>query len=58
MRVSDRLQIFSQMLNFFIFLYFSITLIRAGFLDVVGLLISAVGLLGSLVVSIIGVFDK
>ncbi|MBS3099473.1 hypothetical protein J4462_04635 [Candidatus Pacearchaeota archaeon] len=58
MKFSDRANIFSQVLNLSIFVYFSITLIRAGFLDVIGLLISGIGLLGSLVVSIIAAIEK
>jgi len=58
MKVSDSLQVFSQVLNFTIFTYFSIELIKAGFLDVVGLLISAAGLLSSLVVSIIAAVER
>ena len=58
MKISDRLQIFSQILNFLIFLYFSITLIQIGFLDIIGLLISAIGLFGSIIVSIIEVLER
>jgi len=58
MKTSDKLQIFSQILNFVIFLYFSITLIKINFLDVMGLLISAVGLFGSLLVSIFSVLER
>ena len=58
MRTSDSLQVFSQILNFLIFIYFSIELIKAGFLDVIGLLISASGLFSSLVVSIIAVMER
>jgi len=58
MKFSDKVNIFYQILNFSIFLYFSVTLIMAGFLDVVGLLISGIGLLGSIIVSIIGVVER
>jgi len=46
------------MINFSIFLYFSITLLKLGFLDVIGLLISGIGLLGSIVVSIIVAVER
>jgi len=58
MKTSDKLQIFSQILNFVIFLYFSITLIQIGFLDIIGLLVSAIGLFGSIAVSIIEAFER
>ena len=57
MKTSDKLQIFSQILNFVIFLYFSITLIQIGFLDII-VLVSAIGLFGSIAVSIIGTFER
>jgi len=58
MRVSDSLQVFSQILNFTIFIYFSIELIKAGFLDIIGLLVSAAGLFSSIIVSIIAVIER
>jgi len=58
MTVSDLLQVFSQILNLIIFIYFSIILIIAGFLDVIGLLIAAMGIFSSLVVSIIAATEK
>jgi len=58
MKTSDSLQIFSQILNFTIFIYFSIELIKLNFIDVVGLLISAIGLFSSLIVSIISVVER
>lgn len=58
MAVSDSLQVFSQILNLIIFIYFSIELIKAGFLDITGLLISAAGLLSSLIVSIISAIER
>lgn len=58
MKTSDSLQILSQILNLTIFVYFSIELIKAGFLDVIGLLVSAAGILSSLVVSIIAAIEK
>jgi hypothetical protein len=58
MKTGDALTIFSQIINFAIFVYFSIVLIRIDFLDVSGLLISAFGLLASLVVSIVSVLER
>jgi len=58
MRFSDKVNIFYQILNFTIFLYFSITLIKIGFLDVTGLLISGIGLLGSIIVSVIAAVER
>ncbi|OIO81507.1 hypothetical protein AUJ84_01025 [Candidatus Pacearchaeota archaeon CG1_02_32_132] len=58
MKFSQKLDILYQMINFSIFLYFSITLLKLGFLDVIGLLISGIGLLGSIVVSIIVAVER
>ena len=58
MKTSERIGLIVHVLNFVIFLYFSVTLIQADFLDAVGLLIAAVGLFGSLVVSIIGAVER
>ena len=58
MKFSDKVNVFYQILNFSIFLYFSVVLIKIGFLDVVGLLISGIGLLGSIIVSIIEVIER
>lgn len=53
MEFSDKINIFYQLLNFSIFLYFTIALIKKGQLDIIDLLISGIGLLGSIIVSII-----
>ncbi|MBT3691067.1 hypothetical protein HOG16_02390 [Candidatus Woesearchaeota archaeon] len=58
MRISDSLQVFSQILNFTIFVYFSIELIKANFLDIIGLSISAMGLFSSIMVSIIAAIER
>lgn len=48
----------SEILNLIIFIYFSIELIIAGFLDIIDLLIASLGLFSSLVVSIIAAIEK
>jgi hypothetical protein len=58
MKTSDSLQIFSQILNFTILVYFSIELIKANFLDLIGLLISATGIFSSIAVSIISAIER
>ena len=57
MRTGDSLTLFSQIINFGIFIYFSIVLLRLNALDVVGLLISAFGLLSSLVASVVSAVE-
>jgi len=55
MKIGCPLSIFSQIINFAIFIYFVVTLLKLNALDIVGLLISAFGLLSSLVTNIISV---
>ena len=58
MLVSESLGIFSQIINFVIFIYFTLVLLKMNILDVWGLLISAFGLFSSIIVSIISVVEK
>ena len=58
MKTSDKLQIFSQILSFTIFLYFSIILIQTNPFDIISLSISAIGLFGSLILSIISTIER
>ncbi len=58
MNVSDRLQIVVHLLNFIIFLYFAVILIQTDPLDVTNIIISAVGLISSLVVSILSAVER
>ena len=58
MKVGKTLSIFSQIINFAIFIYFTITLLKLNVLDITGLLISAFGLLSSLVANIISVLES
>lgn len=48
MKTGDALSLFSQIINFAIFTYFTINLLKINALNVEGLLISAFGLLSSL----------
>lgn len=58
MLISDSLGIFSQIINFVIFIYFTLVLIKFNMIDVWGLLVSAFGLFSSIVVSIISVLER
>jgi hypothetical protein len=49
MKLSTPLSIFSQTLNFAIFIYFIVTLLKINALDMQGLIISAFGLFASLI---------
>ena len=57
MKVGRGLTIFSQIINFAIFIYFAVILLRLDILGAQGLLISAFGLLSSLVASIVSVLE-
>lgn len=57
MKTGESLSIFSQIINFVIFIYFIITLLKINALDVSGLLISAFGLLASLIANIVSVIE-
>jgi hypothetical protein len=57
MKTGDALSIFSQIINFFIFLYFTINLLKTDSLDIIGLLISAFGLQASLIANIVSVLE-
>jgi len=57
MRTGTSLEIFSQIINFVIFVYFTISLIRINALDVFGLFISAFGLCASLIASIVSALE-
>jgi len=58
MNVSDRLQIVVHLLNFVIFLYFVVILIQTDPFDMFNIIVSAVGLISSLVVSILGAVER
>jgi hypothetical protein len=58
MKTGDALSIFSQIINFAIFIYFIISLLRINALDVTGLIISAFGLCASLLANIVSVMEE
>jgi hypothetical protein len=58
MGIGDALSIFSQIINFVIFIYFVVTLLKVDALDLMGLFISAFGLFASLVANIISVLEE
>jgi len=58
MRTGDALSIFSQIINFLIFIYFIISLLKINALDLIGLFISAFGLFASLVANIVSVVEE
>ena len=58
MKLGTGLTIFSQIINFTIFIYFVIILLRLNILEVSGLLISAFGLLASLIANIVSVLES
>jgi len=53
MKTGDALTIFSQIINFVIFIYFIVSLMKINALDLMGMSISAFGLLASLIASIV-----
>ncbi len=53
MKAADKLEIFSQVINFSIFLYFAVILIKTNPLNIKDIVISAIGLFGSLVINIV-----
>lgn len=57
MKTGDALSVFSQIINFVIFIYFTITLLKLDMLDLIGLFISAFGLLASLIANIVSVLE-
>lgn len=58
MKTGDALLIFSQTINFAIFLYFVVTLLKLDVLDMTGLLISAFGLLSSLIADVVSALEE
>ena len=58
MKTGDAFNLLSQIINFVIFIYFVIVLVQLNALDVTGLLISAFGLLISLLANIVSVLEE
>ena len=56
--MTNYLNVFSQVINFLIFVYFVIILVRSDALDVLGLIVSASGIMISIIVDIIGVLEE
>ncbi len=57
MKTGDSLSLFSQIINFVIFIYFTISLIKINGLGIFGLFVSAFGLLSSLIAQIVSVIE-
>jgi len=58
MKISDQLQILSQIISFVIYLYFAVILIKTNPLNQKDLIISSIGLFSSLIISIISAIEK
>ena len=58
MKTGDALLIFSQIINFAIFIYFVIVLLQLNALDITGLLISGFGLLASLIANVVSTIER
>ncbi len=58
MKISDNLNILSQIINFFLFLFLVISGVSKGSIDLTELIILGYGLLASLIVSIISQIEK
>ncbi len=58
MKTGDALSIFSQIINFAIFIYFIVSLLKINALDIIGLFISAFGLFASLIANIVSVLEE
>jgi len=58
MKISNQLNILPQIINFLVFIYFVLELIRINALTYSGLFISALSILIAVIVSIIAVFDR
>jgi len=58
MKTVDAFNLLSQIINFVIFIYFVIALLKINALDIFGLLISAFGLLISLLANIVSVLES
>ena len=58
MKIGNSLSIFSQIINFVIFVYFIVVLLKLEALDIIGLFISAFGILASLIANIVSVIES
>jgi len=57
MKTGDALSVFSQIINFVIFIYFAVVLLKVNALDFIGLFISAFGLLSSIIANIVSTIE-
>jgi len=57
MKTGDALSLFSHIINLILFIYFSLNLIKLMVLDAIGLMISAFGLLASLIANIVSALE-
>jgi hypothetical protein len=58
MKISDQLNVLSQIINFLVFIYFVLELIKINAMTYAGLFIGALSILISVIMSIIAVFDE
>lgn len=58
MRLGNSFSLVSHIINFIIFIYFAVTLIKINMLDVLGLSISAFGIFMSVIANIISVIEE
>ena len=58
MRFGDSFSLISHIINFIVFVYFAIILIKINMLDVIGLSISAFAIIMSLLSNIISVLER
>jgi len=58
MKVSDSFSLFSHLLNFAIFIYFVIFLLKLHALNMFGLFISAFGIPSSLITNILSIIER
>lgn len=58
MKLGDSFSLISHIINFIIFIYFAVTLIKINMLDILGLSISAFGILMSVAANIVSVAEK
>ena len=58
MKISDQIGILSQIINFIIFIYFAIILIKTNPVDIINIIIAGIGLIMSIIVSILGAIEN
>ena len=58
MKTGETLAVFSDIINFAIFIYFTVTLLKLNVLDATGLLISAFGLFASIISNIVSALEE